>query len=107
MTSSQLERGQEEVKDRCQQILVDSGGEVEQLVAMGCSGETSMCQKQRKERSSSRKGPRKVREASFKPQGSLSSSTLSVISPTPFPQPPTCISTHCQEAFPEFWKNLP
>jgi hypothetical protein len=46
-----------------------------------------MCQKQRKGRSSSKKGPRKVREASFETQGSLSSSTLSVISPAPFPIP--------------------
>lgn len=51
---------------------------------MGCSGETSMNQKQRKGRSSSGKGPRKVREASFETQGSLSSSTdLSHPFPTP------------------------
>lgn len=82
VTRSQLERGQEEVKNRCQQIV----GE-EQLVAIGCSGETSQRQKQRKVRRPSRKGPRKVGEASFETQGSLSSSTLSVIFTTPPPPP--------------------
>lgn len=83
----------------------DSGGK-EQLVAMGCSGETSKHpkQKQRKVRSPSRKDPRKAWEASFVIRGSLSSSTLSVIFPT-LPPPPTCIRTHFQESFPESWKT--
>lgn len=68
----------------------DTGGEWGKgQLAIRCSGETSTHHKQRKVRSPSRKGPRKVREASFETLSSLSSSALSVISPTPtLPHPP-------------------
>lgn len=66
----------------------DAGGEwgKEQLVAIRCSGETSTRHKQRKVRSPSRKGPRKVREASFETGFSLFFSLECDLShPSPFP----------------------